>query len=298
MPEETVPPVQLWSRLPTELQLQILSYLLTEPEPLNEITHNDTVENALAPLIRVGNHEFANRVYQSYYESNTFIMSHFFRYATSAYGTGKSSLQYPSPRFGHLIKHLMLPVKLHMMNDSRNIWFEPGAQWQWLFKPVNLARLAAASEYTLESAPLDLEGRTRQSRVLLSPGPETTQSKHRSNWQTHFPNLTTFELDLVVGSGTNTMQETTRNPLASSYKLICIEPFLPHLMAAFEGSFAPLQTNRLLVKVCCVGCRKNGRPLATGRVRPVAVEKLKNWRAPACECEGRIRDALGRVLWK
>ncbi|KAH4899088.1 hypothetical protein HBI81_184100 [Parastagonospora nodorum] len=64
-----------WSRLPTELLLQILRHHLTFPNPIKRQTHSALMKMRILPLLLTKNEEFTRYVKSVYYGSNEFLMT-------------------------------------------------------------------------------------------------------------------------------------------------------------------------------------------------------------------------------
>jgi hypothetical protein len=279
-----------WLPLPTELELMVLSYLLTNSEPLDELEHTEFVRGFLVPLILVGNRELAyyatescecvkclhnkQKLTKTDYKNNTFVLSHHMRYASESSDRILPSVRYPAAKFGSMIRYITLPMSTWMISDVADPTICTEKQWQWLIAP-------SATNGT--------------SAGLTSQAHQTT---HTPNWQTCFSNLAKFDLELIVRSGRETQHDASIPGWPISYfKYTCYEPHVPQLLLVIENSVHGIRSRQLTIKVKCVGCRMKLLDVPRSGslvISPCRYMPPSRW----CSCEAEIEHALKRIFKK
>jgi len=104
-----------WSRLPTELKLEILSHHVPVAQVITWTIHREHIRNTLGTIFRTRNHELAALTLDKYYSANSFCVTVL---STLSYGEpAYVRITSPPPTHGKFIRELR--VKLYIYNCTK-----------------------------------------------------------------------------------------------------------------------------------------------------------------------------------
>jgi hypothetical protein len=211
-----------WWRLPEELKLHVLSYLLVVDKPIQHLEDNNRIDinpssyyehqqllwDRLFPLIGTRNQHLAALSQEVYYKSNHFVIQ-------LRYSNGPP--RYPKQLIAARLHYLIVDAVGYFTGTLEDILLDPEEGWRWLLKPLR----------SLERAALD----ENDSRDYLAGGPEPDGIRDTA-WQTMFTNLQDLELKLDIhGLFDFHRGEPQQNP----GEICCIPS---HMIAVLEACFA------------------------------------------------------------
>jgi len=131
-------------------------------------------------------------------------------------------------------------------------------------------------------------------RDAMREGAVLQAARRSTNWQTRFPNLSTFNLSLNIRTDpTDLVRYYLSRGKPSPPTFRCIHDFKDAVLDALRHCEHRMQAKEVVVRVYCEGCRNVG----LSQTQPARVTEHQI-SAPPCTCEHELEEGLAKVFGK
>ncbi|KAL1600739.1 hypothetical protein SLS60_007127 [Paraconiothyrium brasiliense] len=124
-----------WPQLPTEIRVEILSYLVIDKECIFRRTHEGMMKEILGTLIEAGNRDLATLALETYYKRNQFFVECKSQYVT-----------YPNPRWSPIIRDLVVEAE-NFSHEPKDCSASLDIEYPGFFRNSRQARIGDLTQW-------------------------------------------------------------------------------------------------------------------------------------------------------